>query len=90
MTTSVSIAPTTSSTTALLAAGTVSSNGPRHHAGGMPPVVPASELYFWSAKWQSQEREFERDRAANTLLEFDTMDDAIADLMRVDDDEDEN
>ena len=51
----------------------------------MPVVVPASELYFWSEKWQSQEREFEADKAAGTLLSFETMDDAILDLMRAED-----
>jgi hypothetical protein len=74
---------TTASTTAILTVGnTTGTISPPEN--GMPAILPASELYFWSAKWQSQEREFERDRAAGKLLKFDTMDDAIADLMRVD------
>jgi hypothetical protein len=64
-------------------------NGSRPMVRDMPTLVPASELYFWSAKWQSQEHEFDRADAAGELLVFNTMDAAIADLMRVDDEDDE-
>jgi hypothetical protein len=74
---------TTTTTTATIAVGTASGTASALSAG-MPSVLPASELYFWSEKWQAQEREFERARAAGELIEADSMDEVIADLMRVD------
>lgn len=52
---------------------------------GMPRIVLAAELYFWSAEWQSQEREFEAARERGELIEASSMDEVIRDLMRVDD-----
>lgn len=54
---------------------------------GMPAVVPASELYFWTEKWRAQERAFDDARAAGQLIEAASMDEVVHDLMRVRDDD---
>jgi hypothetical protein len=85
--TTVLLSGTTTTTTATIAVGTASgtaNDAATALSAGMPSVLPASELYFWSEKWQAQEREFERARAAGELIEADSMDEVIADLMRVD------
>ncbi len=64
-------------------------SGVARPASGIPAMIPADELYFWTARWQAQEAEFEHDKTAETLLRFETMGDAISHLMRVEDDEDE-
>lgn len=50
----------------------------------MPPSIPASEAYFWSAKWQAQEADFEAARVAGKLIKAESMDDVIRDLLRGD------
>jgi hypothetical protein len=85
--TTVLLPSSTTTTTATVAVGTASGTANDTASAlsrGMPPVLPASELYFWSEKWQEQEREFERARAAGELIAADSMDEVIADLMRVD------
>lgn len=85
MTLTLDIGSTTTNTgsRAVFAQGTASAGqrAPR----GMPPVVPASELYFWTEKWQAQEREFEQARGKGELIEASSMCEVILDLMRLDD-----
>ncbi len=51
----------------------------------MPLMIPAAQAYFWSRRWQDQEREFERDRAAGELVKANSMLEVMHDLMRLDD-----
>ena len=73
---------TTSSTslTFALAGGAFASNQ-RGGSMNMPSVVPASELYFWSAKWQAEEKAFEQARDQGELHSFDSADAAIRALL---------
>lgn len=69
-----------------IASGAQTESAPGHRPAGMPALVPASELYFWSAKWQSQEHDFERDRAAGKLVAADSIDELVRGLFTVDED----
>lgn len=70
-------------TTPATFAGATGPVGPRV----VPLMIPEAQLYFWSRKWQDQEREFERDRDAGRLLKADSMLEVMRDLMRVRDDD---
>jgi len=45
--------------------------------GAPPTVVPGSQSYFWTSKWQEGERAADRDIAAGEVLSFDDPTDAI-------------
>ena len=39
--------------------------------------IPADQRWFWTEKWQAEEREAEKDIAADRVKSFDNIDDAI-------------
>lgn len=80
MTVQLNSAANASSVTLSVTSGTVASNQ-AHGNRSMPPVVPASELYFWTNKWQTEERAFEEARARGELRSFGSADEAIRALL---------
>lgn len=71
---------------AIYGAGRVSSNLALFTAArGMPVVVPASQLYFWSRRWQAGERDAERDRRSGDVRTFASSKDVISWLLSPDD-----
>jgi len=51
---------------------------------GMPPAIPASQLYFWSRKWQAQELEADQARRAGDVETFRSADDLLRWLLTPD------
>ncbi|MDX2971323.1 AbrB/MazE/SpoVT family DNA-binding domain-containing protein [Kribbella solani] len=47
-------------------------------------AVPAEQAWFWSARWQANEREADTELAAGHATTFDTAEDFLAHLERID------
>lgn len=78
-------ATTSNSPNGLSLPWSAASNMPRG-PGAFPAVIPASEAYYWTAKWQAQELDFEHARQNGSLIEASSMSNVIRDLMTVDHD----
>jgi len=50
---------------------------------GLPPAgTPKSQAWFWTKEWQAGEREADEALAQGKYVEFDNIEDAIAELHR--------
>ena len=54
----------------------------RRQAGLPPAGTPKSQAWFWTKEWQAGEREADEALAQGKYVEFNTVEDAIAELHR--------
>ena len=58
-------------------------------AGALPPAIPRAQAYYWTRRWQAQEREALDDIRAGDFVRFKEPDEAIQWLL-ADDEEDDS
>jgi hypothetical protein len=67
MTFNLDISSAASNTSRTSASATTTNRATKIGGSRMPAILPASEVYFWSAKWQAEEQAFEDARGRGEL-----------------------